>query len=134
MGDEDRYLIGFLAFLATTLISRLIASNGAKKLDIEKKAKLVDVFGGSGLYHYVFLAVMILGFYAIARLTTLDPQLSLAMYLFLLVGYVAYVNFTSFRKLKANDFPEDYIKTYLLSSTVRFIGVFIFFGLLLLQF
>jgi hypothetical protein len=133
MNGQDKYMIAFGVLITAVFISRQIASSGVKKLDADKKARLLEMGSSNQLLHYLFLVVLVFGFYGLIRLTSLDTQLALMAYFLLLLGYVIFNSITSYRKLKANDFPESYIKSHLLASIVRLIGIFLFFGVMVLD-
>ena len=130
----DKYMIGLVIFITSMFISRQIATNGLKKLDADRKAKLVDLFSSNKLWQYLFIVVPVLGFYAAVRFTELNSQLVFVIYMLVILGYVIFNSIVAYMKLRSNSFPDDYIKSYLTSSTVRLIGIFLFFGLILAEF
>jgi hypothetical protein len=132
MSDADRYMLGLLVFLVTMFVAQRMSSNAMKRLPDEKKAQLIDLFSGNRIIHYILIIVIVFGNYMFVRATGINTLLSNFVYLVVLLGYIMFINFQSYRKLKKNNFPDDYIKTYMTSSTIRLAGVFAFFALTLM--
>ncbi len=133
MGIFDRYMIGLVIFVTAVFISRRVAAGGLEKLDADKKVLLIDLFSGSKTWHYVFLVVTVLAFYLAVRFTEIPSLSAFLAYTILIIGYVVLNNVSAYRKLRANAFPDDYIRSYLIASTVRLVGIFVFFAMVVME-
>ena len=111
--------------------TRIISEKANKKLSVEKKAELIDLFSNTRTRTFG-LMILIIGLYFLAlKFQILPPSLTMALYLILLLAFIGYNTVAAQRKLKENDFPDEFIKSYLLTSTLRFIGILIFFAILM---
>jgi len=90
---------------------------------MEKKAELIDTFSGFSVWSIVPLLVIIGGFYF-----AVDYMGNYLLYLALLLlvsgVYVVALQVYIYKKLKNMDYPMSYIKQYILSVVVRFVGLF----------
>jgi len=115
--------ITIVIFVLTILLSRYINSKAIKKLSMEKKAELIDTFSGFSVWSIVPLLVIIGGFYF-----AVDYMGNYLLYLALLLlvsgVYVVALQVYIYKKLKNMDYPMSYIKQYILSVVVRFVGLF----------
>jgi hypothetical protein len=132
MNDLNRYMLGLLIFLVTSFVAQRMSANAMKQLDDKKKLQLIDLFGGNRMYHYAFIILTVFGFYIVTTFTEFNSLITLIVYFTLLLGYIAFTNFSAYRKLKNNNYPDEYINAYLTAATVRFAGVFGFFALVLM--
>jgi predicted permease len=104
-------MIGMIFLLVAILVSSAMNKKANLKLSEEKKAELITLFSAGKNAKYIILVAI------------------LCLYFINLKFYSAR---ESFKKLKENDFPETYIRTYLMATALRFIGIAGFFVLLFL--
>ena len=119
---------GILAFLVTYFVSRIINERALRKLSIEDKARLLDAFSNYRIYSTLAVLSIPLAHIGLSRL---QPQLAwrAAPFLFVLfVGSLALVSMLTYRKLKGLRLPEDYIKSFLLSTLVQYVGIALLFA------
>ena len=127
----DNYMIGFVLLLGLIFISRTINEKANKKLDQDKKAALIDIFSKSRIYTFGILIGIIVLFFLSLRFNLIDPLITDIIYIVSIFAFITITNYTSYKKLKENDYPNSYIKSYLLSTSLRFIGLVIFFALII---
>lgn len=123
-------MISFIVLLVFIFISRAIGEKANKQLDQSKKAELIDLFSKSRIYTFGTLIVIILFFFASIRFQLIDPVITFVIYIILVLGYFIVVAILSYRKLKQNNFPDSYIKLYLITTTLRLFGLVVFFLIL----
>jgi hypothetical protein len=123
-------MISFVILLVAIFLSRMISEKANKKLDQDKKAALIDVFSKDRIWTYGVLIGIVVLFFISLRFSLIDPFWAYMIYIVILVAYIVLLAYYSYRKLKANDFPSFYIKSYILSSSLRLIGLLIFVALL----
>ncbi len=126
----DNFMPSFIIFLVLILVSRVINEKANKKLTQEKKAELIDLFSKNRITTYAFIIVIFAAYYLILEYDLFDLYISLAIYVLLLVSLLIFNARSAMVKLKTNDFPKSYIKSYVLASMIRFIAIFVFLGLL----
>jgi hypothetical protein len=126
----DNFMIAFVLLLGLIFISRTINEKATKKLDQDKKAALIDLFSNGRIYTFGILIGIIVLFFLSMRFNLIDPLITYIIYIVSLFTFIIITSIFSYKKLKANDFPDTYIKSYLLSTSLRFIGLVIFFALI----
>ncbi|WP_343632819.1 hypothetical protein [Fluviicola sp.] len=128
----DNYMIGLFSMLLIILVSRVLSNNALKKLDKEKKVELLDLFSGKAVYTYIALILIIGFFYACNKLELFSPMINVVIYVCLITLYIVLAAFRSYRILKNNDFPEFYISNYLFTTSLRIVGLVVFFAFMVL--
>ena len=123
-------MIAFVVLLVGLFISRIINEKATKKLQQDKKATLVDVFSRDRTWSYGVLIAIVILYFVSLRYELIDPFWTYLIYIVSLIAYIIIMAYTSFKKLKANDFPDFYIKSYVLSTSLRLLGLLAFVALL----
>lgn len=123
----DNFTIGFIFLLLVILASKILNASANKKLDHDKKAELVDLFSKQQIYSLGFLIVIIMGYFSGFTFKLLNPQVMNVIYIVLIFGFIIVSGFLSYKKLKKNGFPDSYIKSYVTTTSIRFLGLTIFF-------
>ncbi|MFK7811252.1 MAG: hypothetical protein AB8B59_02085 [Maribacter sp.] len=121
----DHTIIAFLIFIVAIFISRVINQKANKKLDANKKAELVDLFSKKGLYTFGILIIIIAFYLGNLKFQWINPSIANSTYFIILILFILISRYIDFKKLRDYDFPNNYIKMYLLSSTIRFVGLVI---------
>jgi hypothetical protein len=112
-------------FIGFIILSRYINNQAIKKLSTQKKAELLDGFGNFSVWAVVPLFLMMGGFYFAIDYIENNFVLYLSLF-FLIIGiYVVGIQVYIYKKLKKMDYPISYIKQYILSVLVRFLGLFV---------
>jgi hypothetical protein len=119
----DRYIIGTLVFLGLHFASRFISDRATKHLNQEKKAELLDLFSGTNKYSMVLLIALVLLYFLSIRNQWFDPALSYVVYVSSLLIFLLTMSYFSYKKLSTHNFPRPYIKSYLLATFLRVLGV-----------
>lgn len=122
-------LLGLGCFIAALFAGRYINERGLRQLNEKDQAALV---AGLSRFRMISLAgvVLIVGVYLVVFgfAKEQDNNVFLAFLLILLVFMVGGTAFV-FAKMKRMKISEDYINAYLLSTTVQYIGMIVYFGL-----
>jgi heme/copper-type cytochrome/quinol oxidase subunit 3 len=126
----DNFIAAFILMLGLNFIAQFINSKALKKLDDEKKLLLIDLFAASRINTFAVLFGIIVLFLLNLKFQLINPRVSLLIYLFLLITFIIVTSSMAYKKLKANAFSDDFIRSYILSTSVRFLGL-IFFLLLM---
>ena len=122
-------MIAFVVLLVMVFVSRTLSEKANKKLDQEKKAKLIDLFSKGRTINFGILIAIIALFFIAIRFSNLNTVIIFASYIFLVFIFMIISAILSYRKLKNNDFPESFIKSYLIATLFRFLGLIIFFAI-----
>lgn len=126
----DNFIFPFLVLMVVVFISRIINEKATKRLDQEKKAALIDLFSKRRIYTWGILLGIIVVYFFCLSIEIVDPFIALTIYLVSLIIFIIVNSYLSYRKLKNNDYPDFYIKSYILSTSLQFIGLLIFFLLM----
>jgi hypothetical protein len=120
-------LFGVFAFIVAYFISRLISERALKRLTAEEKARLLDAFSGYRIFNMVI--VLSLLFLVIAGDRFL-PQLRATLwpaFMVLLALVLLTMSSLSYRKLKSVNMPPVYIKSFLISTGIQYLGILCLF-------
>lgn len=126
----DNFMIAFILLLGSILIAQFVNEKAIKNLDQLKKAELTDLFSKNRIYTMVILICIITIFFISLRFQLIDPFISTIVYIIAIFCFLVINGYLSYKKLKENAFPDSYIKSYLLSTTIRFLGLVIFVWLI----
>lgn len=125
----DYGMIAILVILGIMFLSKTLNENANKKLDQDKKAELVDLFSKDRIYNFGILIIIILIFFINIKLNLIEPFLNYGIYIASILIFMTVSTYLSFKKLKKNNFPDSYIKSYITVTTIRFLGIVIFFAI-----
>jgi hypothetical protein len=126
----DNFMIAFILLLGFIFASRTINVRATKKLEPEKKAELIDLFSGNGILTFGILIGIVVIFLISLRFHLIDPLITYVIYIISLLCFIMITSYISYKKLRRASFPDSYIKSYILSTSLRFVGLLIFFAFL----
>ena len=122
-------MIAFVVLLVMIFVSRKQSEKANKKLDQEKKAELIDLFSNDRTINFGILIAIIVLFFIAIRFSNLNTVIIFASYIFIVLIFMIISAILSYRKLKYNDFPDSFIRSYLIATLLRFLGLIIFFAI-----
>lgn len=122
----DNGIIALVVVLGIWFISRTLNERAMMLLSQEEKAKLIDLFSKSRIYSWGILILIVLLFFFNTKYALIDPFLNYVIYIGLILIFMAANCYLSYKKLKQNNFPDSYIKSYLFTISLRFAGIVIF--------
>lgn len=126
----ENYLPALIVLLAFLLLSRLVNEKAMKKLEMDKKAALVDIFSKNRSWTLGILIAIFTFYFVSLNYALLDFYWTNILYIIVIFIYMAAMAVYAFRKLKEHNFPASYISSYILSTTLRFLGLGLFLVLL----
>ncbi|WNM18459.1 hypothetical protein [Flavobacterium capsici] len=104
-----------------------------KLLNHEQKAGLIDLFAPQRKYTFIIMIVLVVGFLFLAQSGLLPMLTLLSLYFWLLILLVILKAYHTNQLLKANNYPDAYIKNSILASSLAFLGLLLFSVLMLLS-
>ncbi|MFN7947124.1 MAG: hypothetical protein U0Z53_17360 [Blastocatellia bacterium] len=116
-------LFNFIFLIVAIVISRIIMERALRQLSVDEKARLLDSFSGYRTWNLA--AVLLLAALYFAGMRYL-PEWRLTWDLLFLASFltaILAVSVFSYRKLKMLNLPTGYIKSYLLSLGIQYVGV-----------
>ncbi|MHB1279604.1 MAG: hypothetical protein ACYC1Q_14550, partial [Bacteroidia bacterium] len=100
----ENYMLALIVLLAFLLLSRLVNEKAMKKLEMEKKAALVDIFSKNRSWTLGILIAIFAIYFVIIGYELLDFYWTNIAYIIVLFIYMAGMAVYAFRKLKEHDF------------------------------
>lgn len=119
-------MVGFIILSGTIIFSRYSTNKGNKHLEVEYKAKLVDLFGKSNMVSVILSLSAVFGYYFLTSKNLICLKILTICFFGFLFVFMFVQTRIAFKKLKQNDFPEEYIKLYIGSTAVRTFGMVAF--------
>ena len=116
-------LFNFIFLIVAIVISRVIMERALRQLSADEKARLLDSFSGYRTWNLA--AVLLLAVLYFAGMRYL-PEWRLTWDLLFLASFltaILAVSVFSYRKLKTLNLPTGYIRSYLFSLGIQYVGV-----------
>ncbi|OFY09203.1 MAG: hypothetical protein A2W93_15425 [Bacteroidetes bacterium GWF2_43_63] len=110
----------------------MINDRANRQLDSDKRAALFDLFAKGRIFMYIALAGIVVIFVVSLKYELLDPMATFLIYAALLFVYVIVTNYIAWKRLKSNDYPASYIRSYIISSVIRIVGIVVFLALMMI--
>jgi len=126
----NNILIAFVIFLILMFISRDIIDKANKKLEQDKKADLVKLFSNIKAFTFGILIAIIILFYFSNQFDYISLVINFIIYFVLVIGVISTSSYFSYKKLKENNYPEIYIKSFILSTAIKFLALVLLFAFL----
>jgi len=123
-----------MLFLVVLFGSRILDVRAMKNLSNEKKAELIDLFSKSRILNFGLIILFIGTYFLVLKFELCDPTLALTIYLVLMACFLIFNVVKVYKKMKSNTFPNTFISTYLISSTIRVFAILMLFAFLIAGF
>jgi hypothetical protein len=118
-------MISFVLLLIALFVSRRVLENGNQYLDQEQKAGLVDLFAKLRSRSPGIVIALVVIFFANLHFQIIPEGIALSMYFFILLFYMGYMAYSSYKILETNNYPQAYLKAYVISNSIRVVGLLI---------
>ena len=115
--------IGIIILFAAFCVSRLMMTEAGKRLDDSMKLKLFGVFSRRNNYATIFVLTVIVIYFGAMQFMPDKIVLFSAIYSIVIVAYLLFRFASNYRKLKQLEMPAGYMKSFLFSYGVLFLGV-----------
>jgi hypothetical protein len=128
--DVDYWLLMIIVFiLGMNIFTAIKMRQATELLSIEQKALLFRLFGKIRIYTLLALSVIIVAYMYLANQHQ-GPLITL-MYFGSLFLIMMALLFLSIKKLKENNYPSAYIRTYVMVNVLRNLALLVMLGYLL---
>ncbi len=124
-------IIGFIAFITAYVAGRIISERALKLLTEDQQKNLLQGFSNYRMLSLVGIIVIVVIHYALRFFVPESSAASMPAIITALVLYLLANTAISYTKLKNLEMPDEYINRFLFSSLIQYIGLFLFFGLLI---
>ncbi|SEP56577.1 hypothetical protein [Flavobacterium urocaniciphilum] len=129
MSELNLYFVGLVLLIFSNWYSRYTVQNAVTLLDDNKKVELINLFQKENKFNGLTVIALMIVFFVLIQLKFI-PILYLMIGIFtLLITKIVYTYKIKLGKLKANNFPIEYIKKFNLASYIQ-IGGFLVFSIL----
>jgi hypothetical protein len=125
------YFVATLVWLVFTFLARTVNDKANKILDNDKKATLIDLVSENRTFSFVSVITIFGLFFLSVKYELVDSALAFVLYFVLLISSFSISSYLIVKKLKAHQYPNAYVKSYLIATGLRFFGVALFVGILL---
>lgn len=127
---NNYYIAAIITWLGMTFLSRRVSDQANKTLDVDKKAALVDLASGNRTLSLVSVISIVGLFFLCIKYEWLNPILAYILYFVLLIASFVISSYLIFKKLKEHQYPEAYVRSYLISAGLRVLGIAFFVTIL----
>lgn len=112
------------------LIARSIGEKVLKKLSIEQKAGLLDLFAKDRKYNGILVFSLIIIFLVILLFRLMDELWALILYFVAMTSLMIVKAYRTHAKLTAHHYPKEYTKSVVLATALAAVEILLFFVLI----
>lgn len=121
-------MFGLVVFVSAYIIGRIISEGALRKLTIEQKAALLDGFSQYRIYSLVAVFLIVVTYLLTTYFFFQYDYYLTPVFFGLILLVLAFSSLYAHSKLKALGMPADYIRSFLLSSIIQYIGLIFLFA------
>ncbi len=103
------------------------------KLDQDKKVLMIDLFRSDRMVNVAAIAGLVFTFFCLIYFKVFPENVSIYLFLGLIVVYLFLTTRRTQLKLIRNGFPQDFIRSITISSVIRFLGFLVLSMTVVLQ-
>ncbi len=119
----DGFMLAFIFMLVLFLGANIINQRAIKKLEVEQVQLLVTQFASQRLWSLGLMILLIIGYFAVLKMRFMDPLVSMSLYFAVLLIFLIVQVTTTSKKLRELGFDSDYLKSYKLSTAIKFVAI-----------
>lgn len=119
------YMIGFFVIV---YIARMMGEKAMKYLNTEQKAGLIDLFSKERKIGSALVLGLIAVFLFVLQMKLVAPMTAFSCYFAIMILYMIFKNYNTYTKLKAHNYPQEYISRILAASVIALLGIAAFFA------
>lgn len=120
------FLIGFLVFVLSIILSRLLHEKGFAILDDAQKRVLMRELSASRIFAFLPVIILVAAYYVLMYFLKSYSNLWVVGYMLLMFSYILVLNILRYKKLKRVELPAAYIFKHLIARTVQLLGLAFF--------
>ncbi|MCB9262365.1 MAG: hypothetical protein H6607_08330 [Flavobacteriales bacterium] len=109
--------------MITVALARNIHDKASQKLESEKKSALLDFYTKNRVRSLILMVVLVVVFLFLSEQMPERKNQILGGYAILLSLYIVINAYINTKKLRNEQFPQEFIKALMLSNAVRVIGI-----------
>lgn len=128
----EKFMFAVVAMLVLILVSRWLNERAMKKLSVEEKARLIDLFSSQRVWNFGLIILMLVGYYTVIVMKLVEQELGLSIYFVVLLGFMIFSALRSRSLLINAGFDEAYQHSFLISTGLRLLSILVFLVVLFL--
>lgn len=111
----------FLVILVLLIFfaSKRLAEKGIQHLDQAQKAGLIDLFTPLRTKYPAFIITLLVAFFVTLYFNLIPDGVALSIYFFILMFFMLYLAYLSYKILIDNEYPKEYVKSFIQSTVLR---------------
>lgn len=121
-------LFNLIFLVAAIIISRFMMERALRRLSDTEKARLVDSFSVYRTWNFTIVLLLAMLYLMIMRYLPEWRSIWNLLFFSLFLTIVITVSVLSWQKLKRLNLPEGYIRSYLLSLLIQYLGIGVVFA------
>lgn len=123
----DTLTIYFLILIVTIVVSRIVRERALKQLSTEEKGVLLESFSSYRLYNTFVSLGLVAAYFALTNYFPQSSSLLIVVFIILFFAISATISVLSYQKLKNLNMPHTYIKSFLVSLGIQYVGLLAIF-------
>ncbi|MFT5724639.1 MAG: hypothetical protein ACI9JN_001758 [Bacteroidia bacterium] len=121
----NTFLISMLLMLAIFIASRRVLEKANGYLNQEQKAGLVDLFADLRKRYPAIIFGLLVAFFANLYFHIIPEAIALSVYFFILISFMGYMAYASYKILELNEYPKEYLKAFVISNSLRLLALLV---------
>jgi|JI71714CRNA_FD_contig_51_12626_length_1781_multi_2_in_0_out_0_2 hypothetical protein len=119
----ELYFIGLILMLVCNWYSKTILQKALVLLDDSKKAMLMTLFQNENKYKGLFAILFLVVYLFAVQFKLLPIQFLMFLLFIVIVTLIGFTYIKKVKKLRENNFPNDYVKQFNIATIVQILGI-----------
>ena len=124
---NQQIILPFIALVIVIMGVKYYTENLQKKLSIEKKEELFQIFSKLRVFNLVSIAGIFIIFFVLTKYQIGSLSNNLLIYMATIILYFSYGLIFNYKNLKTYNFPSDFIAPYTVANGLRIVCFAIIF-------
>ncbi len=121
--------LGLIGFIVALFTGRWINERALNKLDDKQRSDLLTGLSKYRLMSLAGVVLIVVGYFVIISVAAENDKTAFPFFAGILIFYMLAGTAYVYWKLKSLQVSEDYINAYMLSTTVQYVGLILYFTL-----
>jgi hypothetical protein len=115
--------IYFLILIVSIVASRIVSERALRQLSTDEKGTLLDSFSSYRLYNTVVILGLVVAYLVAMNYYPQSYSMLTLIFIILFFTISGTITALSYQKLKSIGMPDSYIKSFLISLGIQYVGV-----------
>lgn len=126
----NNFILPIIALIGTMILSRSITEKAMRFLSDEQKEQLTEMYRSQRKVGMIAILVIVGLYFALMELQSVPTVTITIIYVALVIVFIGAQGVLANKKLKALEFPAEFVKAHIQSTVFRALGVVLFIVLL----